>query len=187
MNATAKVSILAGLACAALLAGCRAKSEFDGQTYRQNGMDFSIAVPQGWSYEELDGDLMLQLAGPAVGTGRVRPMIHVFSRRESAPVDLDQAAQELQKLLTEQWRFDPTQPKTGPSAQPIAIQPADVSGLPARSMARTVREGAAMIHQQLIVVARGRQDWALLVAMPEGADAATQQAADEIRRSFKVW
>jgi len=179
---TAVVVVLASLA----LAGCQAKSEFDGRRYRHNGMRFSVAVPAGWAWKESEGDVLLELDGPAAQGLRVRPTVHVFSRRETARVDLEGAAEEFRRLLDEERRFDPMQAKTEWGAGAVASRPAEVSGLPARRLERKVREGATQVEQTMVVTAKGSQAWAVLVSVPEGSPGA-ESAVEEIIRSFEVW
>jgi len=187
------------LVAAAALAGCRRASEFDGRHYRHNGMHFALEVPAGWTHEELPGDVLLELRGPAPTSADglksreaalgVRPMVHVFSRREEAAVDLDRVARELQALMLEERRFDPAQAQAAPEATAAAVksETGEVRGLPARRFERTVHEGAAVIHQKLLVLAKGDQAWALLVSVPEASRESSAAAVEQIEKSFEVW
>lgn len=183
-QALAVAVVLAGTA--SLLGGCQSKSEFDGRRYRHNGMNFSVAVPAGWTWKELGGDVLLELDGPAAPGSRVRPTVHVFSRRETERVDLDGAAEEFRRLLDEERRFDPMQPRTEPLQGAVVSRLAEVSGLPARRLERKVREGATQVEQTMVVTAKGGQAWALLVSVPEGTPG-VESAVEEIIRGFEVW
>lgn len=173
---------------AAGLAGCRRASQTDGRTYRHNGMNFSVAVPEGWTHEELPGDLLVELDGPA-GEENRRAVAHVFSRREIHEVELGDATSgvvhELLEVMKQQLRFE-----LGEESPP-AVGPAEVGDLPADAkavrVARTTHEGPVEVSQELIVVARGKQVWALMLSVPVADREASLAALDEIRSSFRVW
>jgi len=188
MTRTRGLWIICPIVCVAVLSGCQATSEFDDGTYRHNGMNFSVEVPAGWHHEELSGNLLVEISGPATG-GRPLPVAHVFSRREVRPVELgDETSgliKELLAVMAEGLRFQLQ------SEAPPRIEPAEMADLPkgaeAKRVGRIVHEGPVEVYQELTIVVRGRHVWALMLSVPSADREANAGALDRIRNSFKVW
>jgi len=176
------------IVCVTALCGCQATSEFDDGTYRHNGMNFSVQVPGGWHHEELSGNLLVEIIGPA-SDGRPMPVAHVFSRREVRPVELgDQASglvKELLEVMAEGMRFQLQ------SEAPPRIEPAEMADLPkgalARRVSRVVHEGPVEVYQELTIVVRGKHVWALMLSVATADREASAGALDKIRSSFRIW
>jgi hypothetical protein len=188
------LAAVAGLA--AWAAGCAPESGVTDGRYRHEGYGFSVPVPAGWSHEELSGELVVELQGPS-GERGVRPTVHVFSRRELEPVDLEslasavaqvaagevvaeaQPAGELAEAVTAE--IDVETP-----AAPVVNEAAQVGGLPGRRIVRPARAGAVALEQEILLAARGRQVWALIVARPPEAGAAAMAALEQVREGFTI-
>lgn len=177
------------LACSP--AGCRPKSETTGGRYTHHGLGFSVTVPAGWSLVELEGDLVVRLEGPPTESG-LRPVAHVFCRDEWAAVDLLATAEDVAGLL----KLEASVPGAGPLQVPadgtseerqVSDQPATVSGLPARRIVRSVTSRTPPLKADMLIVARDRRVWALVLSRAESADEPTLAAAEELRKSFQVW
>ncbi len=177
---------------ATALAGCggaseTAVSDSGGATYTHCGMNFAVAVPRGWTVEELPGDLLVELSAEP-GEANRRAVAHVFSRREARPVVLGDATSgavaEVLALMKQELRF-------GLGETSPAVVAAEVSGLPPGAQAvrlvRTTYEGPTAVSQELTVVALGKQVWALMLSVPVAEQETHRAAMDEIRNSFRVW
>lgn len=176
------------IVCVTALCGCQASSEFDGTTYRHNGMNFSVEVPQGWAWVELSGNLLVEISGPASETGQ-DPVAHVFSRREARSVEMgDQTGglvKELLAVMAEGVRFQLE------SEAPPKVEPVEMADLPkgaqAKRVSRIVHEGPVEVYQELTIVVRGKHVWALMLSTATADREANAAALDKIRNSFRVW
>ena len=180
--------IICRIVCVAALGGCQATSEFDDGTYRHNGLNFSVEVPAGWHLEELSGNLLVEISGPA-SDGRLLPVAHVFSRREVRPVELGDETngliKELLAVMAEGLRFQ-LQAEAPPKVE--SVEMADLpEGALARRVSRVVHEGPAEVYQELTIVVRGRQVWALMLSVATADRQANAGALDKIRSSFRIW
>jgi len=188
------------LAAMVTAAGCRSPSSTDGRRYTHRGMHFALDVPAGWTLEELEGDMVVELRGPLAGE-RARATAHVYSRREPNGVDLDAVVARFLELETGEAALLPAAadrsgeegdaaepPGAGAECEaPPAREPVEVSGLPAWRVTRRTKAGATLLEEDILVVARGRQVWALLIAVPESAGESSAEAVAELKRSFTVW
>jgi hypothetical protein len=169
-------------------AGCRPKSELTGRQYTHHGLEFALAVPEGWSLTELDGNLAVKLEAPASANGQ-QAVAHVFCRDEWDAPDAAAVVDEMARLLGRESSVLTTgdaategEPKNV-KAQTESIT---VSGLPAYRLTRTVTTRTAMIREEMVVVTRGKRAWGLVVSRPEAADEATREAADQLVKSFEI-
>ena len=188
MTRTRGLWIVFRIACVAVLSGCQATSEFDGSTYRHNGMNFSVEVPAGWHYEELSGNLLVEISGPATD-GRRLPVAHVFSRRGVRSVELGDETgglvKELLAVMAEGLRFqleDEAPPK---------VEPAEMADLPkgaeAKRVSRIVHEGPVKVYQELTVVVRGKHVWALMLSVATADREVNAAALEQLRSNFHIW
>ncbi len=184
-----------------VLSGCSAATETSQAAsrahFRHNGLRFALDVPAAWSIQALRGNVAFEALAPrqpqaepasslaAELTGRqtrAASAVDVFTRTEDADVNLDAFAPKLLDLFTSDLRFQlqdhPVQP---------TVESATVSGLPARLFHRDAWEGPVQFDQRILIVARGRQVWALIITVPvaDRASAAADVAA--IEKSFSVW
>ena len=170
-------------------AGCEPTSETAGGRYTHNGLRFSVAVPEGWTVEELGGDLVVELRGPAAGDGP-RAVAHVFARGELRPVDLDRVAEEARELVaaeTSLARIEGDDEAGDANSQAVTVEACEVAGLAARRIVRPVRSGAATLQQELIIAAKGRQAWALVLTGPADPEPEVAAAIRAVRETFRVW
>jgi hypothetical protein len=195
-----KLPVLIIALSAALLAGggCRDTRGVDDGAYTHRGLGFSIAVPEGWTVTELDGDLAVRLEGPISGD-RLRPVAHVFCRDDYETVDLDAVAQKLYRLMRIEAALPIEDEDEDSKPSSVAEAPADdsgaevrladvtIGGKPGRRITRTVKVRAAALEEEMLIVALGNRVRALVIDIPESADAATRAAAEQVKASFKVW
>lgn len=175
------------------LAGCGGPSEVvvsgsGAKTYSHRGMNFSVSVPEGWTVSPLPGDLLVELATEA-RSERGRAVAHVFSRREARPVKLGDAeggvTSELLALMRQELRFGLGEE---PPPEVVASELDDLPpGARAVGLKRMIYQGPTAVSQEVIVVAGGKQVWALMLSVPVAEQETHRAALDEIRNSFRVW
>jgi hypothetical protein len=158
------------------------------RTYRHDGMNFSVAAPSGWAVSPLPGDLVVEL-GAETRSERGRAVAHVFSRREARPVALGDAeggvTSELLALMRQELRFGLGEE---PPPEVVAVELGDLPpGGRAVGLRRVIYQGPTAVSQEVIVVTRGKQVWALMLSVPVADQEAHRGALEEIRRSFRVW
>lgn len=190
-------ALIAVLLATLLDGGCRDTSGVDDGTYTHRSLGFSIAVPEGWTVTELDGDLAVRLEGP-ISDDRLRPVAHVFCRNEHGAVDLDAVARELHRLMRIEAALPGAAEDEGNGPGRVAETPADdsgaevqlanvtIDGKPGRRITRTIKVRAAALEEEMLIVALGTHVRALVIDIPESADAATRAAAEQVKASFKV-
>jgi len=185
----AAVCVLAAVVSAA---GCRAPTSTDGRRYTHRGMHFALDVPAGWTLAELEGDMVVELQGPLAGE-RARPTAHVYSRREPNGVALDAVVARLVALETAEASLGAPVAAPGDAdaensaAAPPRCEKTELGGLPAWRVTRRAKAGATLLEEDILIVARGRQVWALVIAVPESAAESSAGAVEELKRSFTVW
>jgi len=195
---TEVIVALSAVAVVVAVTGCGTASSTEGRRYRHRGMHFSVDVPVGWTLEELHGDMVVELQGP-LADGRARPTAHVYSRREPNDVDLDAVVARLVALQAAEAALLPAaaDDEDGDAAEthgagaesegPPAREPIKVSGLPAWRVVQRTKGGATPVGEELVIVVRGRQVWALLIAVPASAAESSAEAVAQLKRSFEVW
>lgn len=185
---------LALLACAAvaLAAGCNGSPPegAEGRDVVRPALGFAIDVPEGWTWRDLAGDVVLEIfrqPAPAKGEGgtndgrrgakRSRPVVHV--------VVVDR-----EDITLDEWAD-----QTIASSKEMQVD-LDVGGREGATLADG-REALAvtlnsprgiepLIQRMLLVVTEGRA-YALLATVPESDMATTEKAVTECFDSFVVW
>jgi hypothetical protein len=185
----------------AALAGCSAATETSESAgrrhFQHNSLRFALDVPAAWSLQTLRGNVAFEAqaprppvaepasssaAGPTGHEARSRLTVDVFTRTEDADVNLDTFAPKLLGLFTSDLRFQLEEHPVPPTAEP-----ATVSGLPARLFRRDAWEGPVQFDQRILIVAKGRQVWALIITVPVADRASTAADVAAIEKSLSVW
>jgi len=188
------------------LAGCSAATETSqsaGRThFRHNGLRFALDVPAAWAIQALRGNVAFEAQAPrppqpelssaepasstaAEPTGRATraaTTVEVFTRTEDADVNLSHLAPKLLDLFTSDLRFQLQEHPVQPT-----VEPATVSSLPARLFRRDAWEGPVQFDQRLLIVAKGRQVWALVITVPVADRSSVAADVAAIEKSFSVW
>ena len=182
------------------LAGCSAATETSASAgrrhFQHNGLRFALDVPAAWSLQTLRGNVAFEAqapratpaepagsasaAEPAAGQSRSSPTVDVFTRTVDADINLDSFAPRLLDLFTSDLRFQLEEHPVQPT-----VEPAVVSGLPARLFHRNAWDGPVQFDQRILIAVKGRQVWALVITVPVADRAAADVAA--IEKSFAVW
>lgn len=197
--ATKLPALIAALSAALIVGGgCRDSGGVEDGTYTHRALGFSVAVPEGWTVTELEGDLAVRLEGPVSGD-RLRPVAHVFCRTEYEAVDLDAVARKLYRLVRIEAALpgaaedESTEPEVAVEAlagdpdAAVHLANVTINGQPGRQLTRTVKVRATALKETMRIVALGKRVRALVIDVPESADEATRAAAEQVKASFKVW
>jgi hypothetical protein len=167
------------------LAGCSAATETSASAglrhFRHNGLHFALDVPAAWSLETLRGNVAFEAQAPR-GQSRSSLAVDVFTRTEDADVNLSRLAPKLLDLFTSDLRFQLQEHPVQPTAEPAVV-----SDLPARLFHRDAWEGPVQFDQRILIVAKGRQVWALVITVPVADRASVAADVAAIEKSFSVW
>lgn len=198
---TTIAAIIAATAMALMVVGggCQPATETvtrQGQShYRHNGLHFQLLLPDDWTARTLDSDLALEMLPPR-SSGQASPAVHVFSRR-GVSENMQQLADDIIQRLDNRADINASTPAQSPADQ---ASPADLqtdsgaitqqttlAGLPATLITRQVMQGPELISQQIYLLKRRSQFWALIISLPDDRQQQWSSQTNAIRDSFQVW
>lgn len=210
---TTIAAIIAATAMALMVVGggCQPATETvtrQGQShYRHNGLHFQLLLPDGWTARTLDSDLALEML-PSRSSGQASPAVHVFSRR-GVSENMQQLADDIIQRLDSRADInasapaqtppspatpadpadpaDPASPETSQTDPRTMTQQATLAGLPATLITRQVMQGPELISQQIYLLKRRSQIWALIISLPDDRQQQWSSQTNAIRDSFQVW
>jgi hypothetical protein len=184
---------LAVAAAVALAAGCegRPPKAAEGRDVTRPALGFALDVPEGWTWRDLDGDVVLEVfrqeapAGPqAKGAAeadaaakRTRPVIHV--------VVVDRAG-----ATPETWADDAVASSREIQAdlEVAGREPATLAdGREALALTLKNPRGLEPIVQRMVLAVTGTRAYALMVTAPESDMARIGPEVEACFRTFVVW
>jgi hypothetical protein len=190
----------------ALVAGCeaRAPKEAEGRDVVRPHLGFAIDVPQGWTFRDLYGDVVLEIypqgsrggsgpegaaaqtaapakAAPAAVTGRAptpaRPVVQVVAIDREGIALGDWADQAVKDSKEFQADLEVTDRK------PVRL----ADGREALRLALKNPRGIQPLVQQMLLAVTDRRAYAVLATAPESDRPAAEAAFDKCFNSFVVW
>jgi hypothetical protein len=184
---------LAIAAAVALAAGCegRPPKAAEGRDVIRPALGFALDVPEGWTWRDLDGDVVLEVfrqeapAGPqtkgAADAGaaakRTRPVIHI--------VVVDRAG-----ATPETWADDAVASSREIQAdlEVAGREPATLAdGRDALALTLKNPRGLEPIVQRMVLAVTGKRAYALMVTAPESDMARIGPEVEACFRTFVVW
>jgi len=193
----------AGCAALAVAAGCegRPPAAAEGRSVRRPALGFALDVPDGWTWRDLDGDVVLEIfrqepaakppatdAAPAAATDaagtdaapperRARPVVHVVViDRAGATPDTwaDEAVASSRELQSD--------------LEVAARQPATLAdGREALALTLKNPRGLEPVVQRMLLAVTDRRAYALLATAPETDLAAVRPQIETCFKTFVVW
>ncbi len=188
---------LAVAAAVALAAGCegRPPKAAEGRDVTRPALGFALDVPEGWTWRDLDGDVVLEVfrqappagsqakgaadagADAAAAAKRTRPVIHVVvvDRAGATPAtwadDAVASSREIQADLEVAGR------------EPATL----ADGREALALTLKSPRGLEPIVQRMVLAVTATRAYALMVTAPESDMARIGPEVEECFRTFVVW
>jgi hypothetical protein len=182
----ARLLAVLAVAAAALAAGCEpaVPKEAEGRQVVRPHLRFAIDVPQGWTFRDLYGDVVVEMVprgteaagakGPARRTQPVVDVVAVDSSGRTLDQWADEAVKESQELQSD---LEVTLRET--------VRMAD--GRPALRVTLKNPRGIQPFIQQMLLVMTDRRAYGVLATAPESDLAAAEAAVGTCFGSLVVW
>ncbi|MBE3070033.1 MAG: hypothetical protein IMZ66_07335 [Planctomycetes bacterium] len=191
-----RILVAAGCAALAVAAGCagRPPAEAEGRNVRRPAMGFALDVPDGWTWRDLDGDVVLEIfrqetaakppaPGPAAATDappaerRARPVVHVVVI-DRAGITPDTWADE---AVASSRELQSDLEVTGREKATLA------DGREALALTLKNPRGLEPVVQRMLLAVTERRAYALLATAPETDMAAVGPQIETCFKTFVVW